>query len=980
MAVGATGAESDEPKPAAPPPIAIREVKRRSTVDFEGEVLPILKANCLACHNQTTTKAELVLETPQTIRKGGESGPAVVPGKPTESLMLQLASHQKRPLMPPKENKVAASDLKPEELGLIKLWIEQGAKGEVRANIPVQWRPLPKMIHPIYAVAVTRDGQFAACGRGNGISVYQLPSRQLVAQLTDPKLEKNSEAAHLDLVQSLDFSPDGQLLASGAFREVKLWRRVVDANKVKLIGITNDVIDFSPDGRWVAMASATNRITIRDAATGSERQQLSNVCEEPKRLQLSPDGSWLAAVCTNGGLELWDLNKSKVIYQTNLASAVEQIAWCGSNQLALATAAKGIEIFRLQDTGTQAVSFVKSLKGQSNLISALAGIGNRMVSAQIDGSVRIWDLDEGKELHEFKHGAYVTALAISPDGKRIASAGSNNLVRLWSAEGKPVADLKGDRYAEEATQATERMVTLASNDLAFRKSGLQTAETERSNQVARVTKAGATNDILEKIFVEKKKGLETAAEQKTAATKLAVDLRAELTRMTNNPPSTATNTVQADAAKTNVVAKTNVDLVSTNATGAKTNLDLVSTNAPSSTNSVEKILAGLKEKLKQAEEKLTASSNSWATAEREFKKAELTKSIAAHELELARAAEEKAGQSTKKATSLLAEAEEKEKKQRSAFESSKTRAASLGIGVTRLLAFSADNRLLASAGDDFSVYTWTAETGSPVDVYHPSKAPLRHLAFNSNKVLQGESAEARFRWKIMPSWRFERLIGRDSADSPFADRVNAVRFHPDGRLLATGGGEPSRSGEIKLWSIDDGKLSRDLPAIHSDTVFAIDFSPDGKLIASGGADKFMRVSSLDSGKLVKSFEGHTHHVLGVAWKQDGRTLATAGGDAMVKTWNASTAERLKNIEGFGKEATSISFVGVTDRLLVSAGDGQLKLVRENGENASNLTGESDFIYSAAATPDGKVIVAGGQDGVLRVWNGRDAKPVAEFGP
>src|SRR4051794_35314570 len=66
---------ADESKPAAPQPIAIREVKRRSAVDFESEILPIFKANCLACHNQTTTKAELVLETPQTIRKGGESGP-----------------------------------------------------------------------------------------------------------------------------------------------------------------------------------------------------------------------------------------------------------------------------------------------------------------------------------------------------------------------------------------------------------------------------------------------------------------------------------------------------------------------------------------------------------------------------------------------------------------------------------------------------------------------------------------------------------------------------------------------------------------------------------------------------------------------------------------------------------------------------------------------------------------------------------------
>src|SRR3954467_14522929 len=67
IGLAACAADNDEPKPTAPTPIAVRDVKRRSTVDFEGEVLPILKANCLACHNQTATKAELILETPQTI-------------------------------------------------------------------------------------------------------------------------------------------------------------------------------------------------------------------------------------------------------------------------------------------------------------------------------------------------------------------------------------------------------------------------------------------------------------------------------------------------------------------------------------------------------------------------------------------------------------------------------------------------------------------------------------------------------------------------------------------------------------------------------------------------------------------------------------------------------------------------------------------------------------------------------------------------
>src|ERR1041384_6390655 len=80
-------------------PIAIANISRKTPVDFEKEILPIFKNNCLACHNKTTVKGDLILETPETILKGGESGPAVVRGKSAESLLLQLASHQKRPMM-----------------------------------------------------------------------------------------------------------------------------------------------------------------------------------------------------------------------------------------------------------------------------------------------------------------------------------------------------------------------------------------------------------------------------------------------------------------------------------------------------------------------------------------------------------------------------------------------------------------------------------------------------------------------------------------------------------------------------------------------------------------------------------------------------------------------------------------------------------------------------------------------------------------
>src|SRR4051812_31385437 len=140
-------------------PISITKIDRKTPVDFEKEILPVLKNNCLACHNRTTTKADLVLETPQDILKGGESGKVVVPKRSGDSLLLKIASHQVKPMMPPQNNKVEAADLPSEELGLLKLWIDQGAKGEVHGQGPVVWQALPEgVVDPIYAVALSLDG------------------------------------------------------------------------------------------------------------------------------------------------------------------------------------------------------------------------------------------------------------------------------------------------------------------------------------------------------------------------------------------------------------------------------------------------------------------------------------------------------------------------------------------------------------------------------------------------------------------------------------------------------------------------------------------------------------------------------------------------------------------------------------------------------------------------------------------------------
>ena len=106
---------------ASAAPIAITEVKHEGPVDFEKEILPIFRRNCLACHSATEAESDLVLETPQTILKGGSEGPAVVMGKGVDSLLPQDGVASERALHAAAGQRREGQSLTPDELGLIKL-------------------------------------------------------------------------------------------------------------------------------------------------------------------------------------------------------------------------------------------------------------------------------------------------------------------------------------------------------------------------------------------------------------------------------------------------------------------------------------------------------------------------------------------------------------------------------------------------------------------------------------------------------------------------------------------------------------------------------------------------------------------------------------------------------------------------------------------------------------------------------------------
>ena len=87
-----------------------------------------------------------------------------------------------------------------------------------------------------------------------------------------------------------------------------------------------------------------------------------------------------------------------------------------------------------------------------------------------------------------------------------------------------------------------------------------------------------------------------------------------------------------------------------------------------------------------------------------------------------------------------------------------------------------------------------------------------------------------------PKWSLARSIG-GSDDSPIEDRVIALDFSPDGERLATGGGFPSRGGEIYIWNVQDGSEELRIPEAHSDTSYALSFSRDRTRFATGSTHR-----------------------------------------------------------------------------------------------------------------------------------------------
>lgn len=916
-------------------PIAAEDPKLGRPVEFERDVYPILEANCIACHNAALSENDLILENSAAIMKGGSTGPSVIAGKPEESLLFTVAARSAEPVMPPMPNDVKAQKLTPAQLGILRQWILEGAAaGGSGRSLAMKWQPISSQLKAIYSLDIDPWGRFIAASRGGRVTIYDLAARDHQAELNDSSLQAAepvfpAPVAHRDYVHAAAFHPSGDLLATSGFREVKLWKRSTDdlSSAVALPADTS-AWALSSDGERLAVATAGAGIVLMNARTGETQAKIDTMGQLVTAIRMTAgERSLVVAALADHRIQTVLTSSGEVLHRSEpLASPTVAFSALLADQKIAALSADGIVrlITVAADTGVVAVA--QEVKSEAGPIQKLAGTGAVFATISADRKAEVWKTADGTRSGLLDLPATGVAVAVNTTGDRCLFTADDGQAILWSVpEAKQLAVLNQDLSGLRKVKSSEYQKAILDSRVTVVKGQVDESQKELTAQKDAETKAKEELD----------KSIAAAADTKTKF-----------------DAAVAANT----AAKTALAAKAD-DAALKQAAEAAEKAEVAAKDANTAAESKQQL----------AKKSLDFASAAVARADKRVAERKQQ-----HEVAVQEAA---AGATVVEAAKAAGSAQP-----------AKNRFA--GFLPTGAIAVTTD-----VAG---TVRLWNSIDGQPLDVLAPASTQpageVQNLVIAGDRVFLSLTGSNLISRNAFGVWKLHATLGPkppeagktaspDNADSVFVDRVLSLAFSPDGNLLAAGGGEASRQGQVTLWNVQDHSLVRQFADAHSDTVYGLEFSPDGKMLASASADKFAKVFNVETGKHIQSYEGHTHHVMDVTWKADRTLLASAGADNAIKVWNAETGEQARTISTYSKQVTSLSFVGLQDNLLSSSGDKRVFLHSAgNGNPVREFAGAPDYVYRAASNADGTIVAAGCEDGILRVWNGTDGKEIVSFKP
>lgn len=319
-------------------------------------------------------------------------------------------------------------------------------------------------------------------------------------------------------------------------------------------------------------------------------------------------------------------------------------------------------------------------------------------------------------------------------------------------------------------------------------------------------------------------------------------------------------------------------------------------------------------------------------------------------------------------------------------------------GPVTSVAMGRDGRQIASGDVDGTVQLWSSYTGAETNKMPEQAAGvITHVAFNqiTDDVVSG-SADGIIRvWDPTAHTVSDINTGRP---------VTALAVSPDGNLLASGGID----GQITIRELASGRL---IPLENKDgaIVFDIAFSPHGDRLASGGAAGVVRLWDVNgrevwqadaAAALPPSFNdqwslavGHPGEILGVAFSSDGKRLASGSIDwgtvklasaiGVIQRWdvNAGTpigAPAKIGSAGMGLAFSSQSDDPALDRVAAGSFDPYtVQLWSAADREQYTFTGHQAQVVSVAVSHQSALIVSGSVDGTIRIWPNPPTVPPAD---